>query len=478
MKPQSHPSPSLQPKGAVDRISELPEDILQRILYFLPQRDAVRTSILSKSWRYNWRTRPNLDFSDNTFFKGNPKKLLSVVDKNLQLYRDQNMGLVEFSLCIHTCYSDNNEPAPFLEKWIPLLTTMGVKKFRLSIHSEYRKWVLVELPRIVFGEESLQELHVQGFVLEKAAIERIALSKNLKKLRLEHVYVKDDTLQTIIIVYPTSLETIEISHSNIPFHKGSDFRNLSELHLSGVESSLDNLSSCEFPSLKRFTLRYCYTLIESRISIDAPNLVYFEYLGSVIPSISFATTSTQCSTHLYVFPKGDHSASWLLKLRTLLESLSQFNICLDINYKFCNHFRGVCEQLIIHDNVHLALDDGCNKPIAVESLLLNCDLCRFSTLLKGLFRICRPKNFGNICFMRWGMKVTELVWHVLTKRESGEQDQFKHELWLLDLEQASLEIEDKNREGWRPITVSELANNKKLNYERTRFALKWRQTLL
>ncbi|KAL7110871.1 hypothetical protein ACP275_05G053200 [Erythranthe tilingii] len=457
--------------NSVDRISELPKDILQRILYFLSQEYAVRTSVLSKLWRSNWRTRPNLDFSDNTF-RGNKKKFLSVVDKNLQLYRDQNLCLEEFHLSISLTYSDRKS-VPFLEKWIPLLTAMGVKKFRLSIQYEYYKSaVRVQLPRVVFGEESLQDLHAERFVLEQEAIERIALSKHLKKLRLEEVYVKDDTLQTIII-YPTSLETLEISRSNIPFHKGADFRNLKDLSLCLVESSLDNLSSCEFPSLKRLNLRYCDGLKESHISIDAPNMVCFGYAGCFIPSISFTTTSAEWNTYICLDPN-DASSSWFVKLKALLESLSQSNICLAIDDNYPTPFD---EEHIINK----ILDDSCcnELPIAVECLQLNAGLSCFSTLLNGLFRICRPTSIGDIVFKSWEMKVAEFAWNILMRRECYpfDHDQFRHELWLRDLERVSLEIKEIGREEWRSITLSDLPNHRPREHYRTRFALKWRQNL-
>ena len=43
----------------LDWISELPEPILDHILFFMPTKDAVRTIVLSKRWhslpRYNFR---------------------------------------------------------------------------------------------------------------------------------------------------------------------------------------------------------------------------------------------------------------------------------------------------------------------------------------------------------------------------------------------------------------------------------------
>ncbi|CAA0833960.1 F-box/LRR-repeat protein [Striga hermonthica] len=50
-----------------DKISQLPIPVLHHILCFLSQREAVRTCVLSKQWRYIGSTRPNLDFSEERF---------------------------------------------------------------------------------------------------------------------------------------------------------------------------------------------------------------------------------------------------------------------------------------------------------------------------------------------------------------------------------------------------------------------------
>ncbi|KAJ0612087.1 putative F-box domain, FBD domain, leucine-rich repeat domain superfamily [Helianthus annuus] len=45
-----------------DMITNLPEDLINPILERLPVKDAVRTSVLSKRWRYRWTTMRTLDF--------------------------------------------------------------------------------------------------------------------------------------------------------------------------------------------------------------------------------------------------------------------------------------------------------------------------------------------------------------------------------------------------------------------------------
>ncbi|KAK4362110.1 hypothetical protein RND71_017351 [Anisodus tanguticus] len=49
-----------------DRISDLPRNVIDRILVLLPVQDAARTCVLSKSWRYIWTMLPSLVL-DNQF---------------------------------------------------------------------------------------------------------------------------------------------------------------------------------------------------------------------------------------------------------------------------------------------------------------------------------------------------------------------------------------------------------------------------
>ncbi|OMO66470.1 hypothetical protein COLO4_30548 [Corchorus olitorius] len=50
--------PAYASPSATDRISELPEDVMNRILFFLPAKEAARTSILSKNWLSLWNSLP------------------------------------------------------------------------------------------------------------------------------------------------------------------------------------------------------------------------------------------------------------------------------------------------------------------------------------------------------------------------------------------------------------------------------------
>nr|CAB3454567.1 unnamed protein product [Digitaria exilis] len=53
-----------------DRITDLPEDIFEHVLSFLPAEDAVRSSVLSKRWRGAWTHAPVLNLSDEQHQQG------------------------------------------------------------------------------------------------------------------------------------------------------------------------------------------------------------------------------------------------------------------------------------------------------------------------------------------------------------------------------------------------------------------------
>lgn len=49
----------------LDRISTLPDHLIEHILTLMPIQDALKTCVLSKRWRYIWHTMPALRFTDD-----------------------------------------------------------------------------------------------------------------------------------------------------------------------------------------------------------------------------------------------------------------------------------------------------------------------------------------------------------------------------------------------------------------------------
>ncbi|XP_051140395.1 putative F-box/FBD/LRR-repeat protein At4g03220 isoform X2 [Andrographis paniculata] len=61
VSPISPPPP--HPQRDEDRISDLPDDIIHRIFFFLPIKSIARMGVLSKRWNHLWNSFPHLDFT-------------------------------------------------------------------------------------------------------------------------------------------------------------------------------------------------------------------------------------------------------------------------------------------------------------------------------------------------------------------------------------------------------------------------------
>ncbi|KAK1355632.1 FBD domain-containing protein [Heracleum sosnowskyi] len=124
-----------------DVISELPPNIQETILCFLPIQDAVRTSILSRKWRHCWTMIPHLIF-ENQFLNSiwhklsqyddqelMAQKIVSVINKALLLH---NGPILKFSLTIPAQFCDAQIIHDFIDQWIPLFARNGMKQLTLE----------------------------------------------------------------------------------------------------------------------------------------------------------------------------------------------------------------------------------------------------------------------------------------------------------------------------------------------------------
>ncbi|KAL7110834.1 hypothetical protein ACP275_05G050800 [Erythranthe tilingii] len=494
-------------EGNNSRISDLPKDILHRILYFLSQEDAVRTSLLSKSWRYVWCTRPNLDFSDNNF-KGNKNNFLSVVDKTLQLYRDQNLCLEEFHLSISLTYYWDCTSVPFLDKWIPLLATMGVKEFRLSVVSNHGSRMTRNLPSVVYKAESLNLLRLERCNLVQNIPEKIPFVR-LQVLRLQTVSIEQEIFDKIISSCPLltdmwfqeckGLTTIKLEtklHKHLKhFTFISNDRYIEEkrcieidiptLETIKINGSKIRVNIRKFGNLKSLTLKrvefYSNNSIEQSHQLlidDAPNMEYFYYSGCFIPSISSAPNCRESYFKLFIWDDDDDvedSQSWFPRLSKLLQALRHSEISLNIFHHSVENIPHVRHDVINGgDN---------NKPVAMEHLRLSSDHVRsLMPLLNGLFCICRPRNVDP----KWlevgpeykeseRKELSEFWFEIQEMRESGNR-----EIWQEDLEDLNIESFDSSRKKWQPfLHATRLSEESAFfpDFGRMRLRLKWRESL-
>ncbi|KAK6161538.1 hypothetical protein DH2020_004919 [Rehmannia glutinosa] len=511
--------------NSMDRISNLPHPILHHILSFLFQDEAVKTSVLSKSWRYLWCSRPKIEFSE-TYFGGNTEAFMSVLHNTLQRYYDQKLYLQKFSIAMSLV---DSEPLSLLEKWIPrILIDMGVRTFDLSSLS--LKPACFDFPSVVFEAESLKHLYLESCKLNPKPLDKV-LFKHLKTLSLKRVYIAEETLEKILSSCPLieylvlsqceGLKTIKVNKPhNIKYFDFSDYLDyradrditieveinvetletiriegapnwfqshhhkyfpyLKSLYLDNVRLSTKSFDSfsCNFPCLEELSLFFCSGFEEFQVVIDVPNIVSFHYEGDIPRSISFTTASSEWKSDIVVWSNVNFdydASSWCLKLNELLKALSESEISLDIQHCMGNPHVEEPPNLLVADNTC----GGFYEPVVVGHLHLSLSGHSFfslSALMNNLFCICRPRVIRDRYLYadlqseweREHTQLTELLCEILLM-----ETETRHYLWQRDLEEVSTEAFDENGVEWNPVMGTSLPNNQSV--QPIRFRLKWRE---
>ncbi|KAL3635004.1 hypothetical protein CASFOL_022058 [Castilleja foliolosa] len=432
-----------------DRLSQLPQPILHHILSLLSQKEAVQTSVLSKSWRYLWHGRFSVEFrgDDLCLNKKKKKKIWCFVDKTLQRYLDQNLSLQKFFFDIE-CEVDFE----LLQKWIPvLIMNMGLRSLSLIFDWNHNSTIDFPLPLVVFQSESLVELHLQWCNLNTLKPTDCVMLNNLQTLRLHYVDITDEIFEKIISGCPL-IENLDLSWctllSSIKLHKhhnikdfGSsgngliEFENthtlesvriqnfsrgwflpLKKMHFPHLKSLdlykvqlpadiFDNFSSF-FPCLNELILNGCKGLKEFRLLsssikrltiimgtrnrikafIDTPNILYFEYSDNgYLPSIKFGTTSNEWKSEISLWYKLSRSNK---DAKAWFLKVNKLLKALSQSHITLVFNPSKYKKLHINDS-----HGGFYKPVVVKHLKLwECfPSSSDSAILNCLFRICRPR---------------------------------------------------------------------------------------
>ncbi|XVE91723.1 hypothetical protein REPUB_Repub01dG0035500 [Reevesia pubescens] len=182
----------------LDRISMLPENITESILARLPIQDVVRTSILSRNWRYNWTTLPDLVFQDSTFYtnpglngKEDEVKLVKVIYRILC----QHKGPIrKFSLSVTTMMRSY----PDIDRWISsFLSKNGIRELILEFLDENR----YKIHSSLFSCLNLRELRLRGCIIPSLPPTFNGFD-HLSCIRLRSVSVNNEGLDNLIAKCP------------------------------------------------------------------------------------------------------------------------------------------------------------------------------------------------------------------------------------------------------------------------------------
>ncbi|XP_042977367.1 F-box/FBD/LRR-repeat protein At1g13570-like [Carya illinoinensis] len=192
----------------VDRISNLPWDVLDTILVSMPLKEAARTSILSSQWRSKWTGLSQFIINDACLPTYLSDKVLrwKEIMKIIQQVQSNHSGSIEkFELAAY-CHPNHSD----LEQWIQFLTEKGIKELILQELANVKRF---KLPSRLFSCQQLSCLELNGCIVSPPPTFRGF--NCLASLHLTHVSISSDTLEVLVGSCPV-LERLMLLHIHPP----------------------------------------------------------------------------------------------------------------------------------------------------------------------------------------------------------------------------------------------------------------------
>ncbi|AES59062.1 putative F-box domain, FBD domain, leucine-rich repeat domain, L domain-containing protein [Medicago truncatula] len=180
----------------LDRISCLPGHVIDQILSLMPIKEAVRTSVLSSSWRNKWYTLPNLVFNKHCISVA-ASKYTSVI--NNKFLRIVDHVLLQHSGPINKFMLSDNENCLIrvcdvsdVHRWVLHLSRRSIKELLLHFWLDKR----YKIPLSLFSCQSLRHLSLSCCQLKLPTT--FEGFKNLQYLHLEEVTLAQDDFENMI----------------------------------------------------------------------------------------------------------------------------------------------------------------------------------------------------------------------------------------------------------------------------------------
>ncbi|CAA7047969.1 unnamed protein product [Microthlaspi erraticum] len=192
------------------RISDLSDDLLIKVLSFLPTKVVVSTSILSKQWEFLWMWLPKLKYCDYDI-TGPLSSYRDFIDQKLPLHRSPVIESLILS------FRQNTLPHPErFKQWVEI----AVFRFLRELTVDYYCFLgeprdVLSLPSSLYTCNSLMTLKLQGNNI-LVDVPQVVCLPSLKTLKLQRVaYSNEDSLRLLLSHCPV-LEDLLIVRAVTP----------------------------------------------------------------------------------------------------------------------------------------------------------------------------------------------------------------------------------------------------------------------
>ncbi|CAH2069743.1 unnamed protein product [Thlaspi arvense] len=293
----------------MDRIGALSDDLLVKVLFYLPTKDAVSTSILSKRWEHLWKWLPKLEFDDTDYSESRCERLRCFLLRSLPQHR---APVIE---TLHLKLSKSHFEPGVVKLMIAIAVSRHVRELDISYSSDPEKSNILP-SNYLFTCKSLVVLKLEDGIL--VDVPPTVCLPSLKTLQLQRVaYVNEETLQRLLSSCPVLEELmVEIWEDDTMRKFTVIVPSLQSLSLYiPYEYGIDGFE-IKTPSLKYFKIKdhnsqshYCLienmpNLIEAYVDVEFPDI------NSLIGSITSVKRLEICSEVVYeegfVFNKLEH----------------------------------------------------------------------------------------------------------------------------------------------------------------------------
>jgi hypothetical protein len=289
--------------GREDRLSDLPEGVLHRVMSFLDSRQAVRTCVLSRRWRDVWRTVPRVhaDFCDFTLNWTSDDDEVDeaavaedevvfnrFVNRLLEL-RDPNASIRSFFL--RFCRSDGGDDGSAEgNRWISYALQKNVRVLEVAVLSH-----ALELDHSVFSSRYLRTMDFSNVVMNQGFFKQLEMGcPELEELFLDECFIVDDEIssQTLKVL------TLDATHFCCGFKTSISSPSITSLALHYPMSGKPVLNDME--ALMSTSMLLC--CVESG-DFDAYDLRHYLWSFSHVKDLDFSYQGRKvCLLILHIFP--------------------------------------------------------------------------------------------------------------------------------------------------------------------------------
>nr|VDD50341.1 unnamed protein product [Brassica oleracea] len=214
----------------MDKISQLPDELLLKVLLPLPTKVAANTSILSKRWEFLWMWLPKLEYDHSMDER---KSLIDFITLNMPQHRAPVIESLRLNFSYGYKGSVTRED---IRMWVAIAVTRFLRELSLDLYPNFESQT-TKLPSSLYTCKSLVILKPEEGILVDVPHQK--------------------SLHRLLSSCPV-LEDLFVKHN-------------------GCESEHLETFSVIVPSLQRLTLKICRGSFFQALVMNTPSLKYFKF---------------------------------------------------------------------------------------------------------------------------------------------------------------------------------------------------------